>query len=278
MIPGPVTRSLQLASLLPNHPQEFYDRIAGIAEFHSEVLLGKTLTKTSFEYTATNTTDAIQLLGASLGESLGPFFAEDGLREIEQHVRGRIEALRALGPFGLFHNADFLLARLAYALCRALRPAVVLETGVAYGVSSAFVLKALEENGLGVLHSIDLPPLGKDSDHFVGFLIPDSLRGPWKLYRGVSRRVMPTLLPGIGRVGLFLHDAMHTYRNMSWELGTVTPHMARPSAVIVDDIDYNSAFRDWTNAVHPDFAAILSEQEKADNAQRRKLLGLAAFP
>ena len=37
----------------------------------------------------------------------------------------------------------------------------VVETGVAHGVTSRFILEALERNGRGFLWSIDLPPLEK---------------------------------------------------------------------------------------------------------------------
>ncbi|MFC1897710.1 hypothetical protein ACFLX8_04000 [Chloroflexota bacterium] len=44
-----------------------------------------------------------------------------------------------------------------YALCRQLRPDVVVETGIASGVSSSYILCALEENKDGQLYSIDIP-------------------------------------------------------------------------------------------------------------------------
>jgi predicted O-methyltransferase YrrM len=44
-----------------------------------------------------------------------------------------------------------------YALLRELRPDVAVETGVCNGVSTAFLLLALDRNAHGALHSIDLP-------------------------------------------------------------------------------------------------------------------------
>jgi len=44
-----------------------------------------------------------------------------------------------------------------YAICRKLKPHVVIETGVHYGASSAFILQALYDNNFGHLYSIDLP-------------------------------------------------------------------------------------------------------------------------
>lgn len=48
-------------------------------------------------------------------------------------------------------------APLLYVLARELKPEVIVETGVASGVSTLFFLQALEDNGSGKLYSVDLP-------------------------------------------------------------------------------------------------------------------------
>lgn len=45
-----------------------------------------------------------------------------------------------------------------YTIVRAYKPEIVVETGVAHGVTSAFMLCAMHENNKGHLYSIDLPP------------------------------------------------------------------------------------------------------------------------
>jgi hypothetical protein len=196
---------------------------------------------------------------------------ESACSEILKEVRSRIEKNLFRAPFALLHNGDFALAKLCYLACRALKPAVVLETGVAYGVTSAFILKALDVNGRGVLHSIDLPPLDRDADQFVGILIPPALKNRWELHRGTSRRLLPALLLELQRVDLFVHDSLHTYRNINWELKTVRPHLGRPCVVIADDVENNSAFSDWIRATRPNFSATLQELEKKD------LFGVSVF-
>src|SRR5260370_30423521 len=101
-------------------------------------------------------------------------------------------------PFKSVHNGDFNLGRLCYATVRIKRPTVVVETGVCYGVTSSFILKALQVNGTGRLFSIDLPPLGDNADDFVGRLIPSELRSGWQLHRGSSRQVLPQVLSCVG--------------------------------------------------------------------------------
>jgi predicted O-methyltransferase YrrM len=44
-----------------------------------------------------------------------------------------------------------------YVLCRASKPGVFVETGVAGGMSSSYILRALDKNAYGKLFSIDVP-------------------------------------------------------------------------------------------------------------------------
>jgi hypothetical protein len=213
----------------------------------------------------------VQGLEARLGAGLAGFLGEPALADIEQAAHEGIRELAPRAPFPVVHNADLGLARLCYGICRAVKPSVVVETGVAYGVTSAFILKAMQVNGHGALHSVDRPPLGYRADSFVGFLVPDALRPRWHLHQGLSRRVLPSLLAQLQRVDVFLHDSRHTYRNMDWELRAVTPFLAHTSAVIADDVDRNVAFEYWVRERHPSFHATMRETDKG------RLLGVGLF-
>ena len=76
-----------------------------------------------------------------------------------------IEALTAqgmrIGPasFGVWNDGEPELVRAVWCLTRHLRPTKVVETGVARGLTSRFILEALEKNKAGHLWSVDLPPL-----------------------------------------------------------------------------------------------------------------------
>ena len=61
----------------------------------------------------------------------------------------RVASIADFAPFPPNYSEHMSLARLAYAVCKATRPAVVLEVGVAYGKTSACVLKAPEVNQTG---------------------------------------------------------------------------------------------------------------------------------
>lgn len=206
-----------------------------------------------------------------LGTGIQTLLQEPALAQIEEQVKVASERLFAHAPFMLEHNSDVILARFCYAVCRAVKPTIALETGVAYGVTSAFTLKALEVNGSGELHSIDLPPLGRDADRYVGALVPDGLKGRWKLLRGRTRRVLHGTVQSLPEVGLFIHDSLHTYSNTLWELNSVVNRLARPAVVIADDIELNMAFQEWTKENDPDFSAAVCTPLK------KNLFGVAAF-
>src|SRR5262245_58700490 len=209
-----------LFALLPYRPLEFYDRVRTMLEVHLEHLWVRSGNYQTQEWQA-----AIADASRALGRDLGIFLEEPAAVDLETQIRRQVDDLSTRAPFTSLHNGDFRLARLCYAICRAIRPSAIVETGVAYGVTSAFVLRALETNGSGTLHSVDLPPLGRDADRFVGILIPPELKHRWHLRRGASKRVLPALVRQLDRVDLFIHDSLHTYSNMRWELRTITARL-----------------------------------------------------
>ncbi len=162
----------------------------------------------------------------------------------------------------LRHDADPSLTSFLYAVTKMCRPDVVLETGVAHGTSSAAILSALHENGHGVLHSIDLPPFRDGAEQEVGIYIPKSLKDRWHLHRGTSRQIMPQLLPELPPIGLFIHDSLHTQRNIRWELDTITPCLTDRAVIVADDIQDNSAFSSWVETTKPYFHAVAQETGK----------------
>lgn len=171
---------------------------------------------------------------------IGAFSPE---RDFTAELAARLASIATDPAFPTKHNADTALAECCYAVCRELRPLVVVETGVAFGVTSAHVLQALDENGEGVLHSVDFPPYGNGAREAVGSAVPDRLRSRWTLHRGRARAVLPRVLPSLGPVGLFIHDSLHTAYNIRRELEIVEPHLGPGAAVIADDIEGNTAFQ-----------------------------------
>lgn len=248
---------LDFASLMVRRPAEAFGRLEGIMDFRLEPFLISTP-----EYSADQLERIVPNLEKVLSIDLNCYFTEQGLLEIRHEVEEAITKLPASAPFPQINNGDFGLAKLCYSLCRAMRPTLILETGVCYGVTTAFILKAVQLNEWGTLHSIDLPPLGRRADDFVGVLVPELLRNNWQFHRGATKTVLPKLLNEIEPVNLFVHDSLHTYRNMKRELQTVTPYLSRPAVVISDDIDGNPAFSEWAANVTPEYWRAVHEEAK----------------
>src|SRR5690349_2217059 len=120
-------RALRLASLLPRHPGEFYDRMGALVVTRAERLWVE-----PGRYTVTPFERVLQELDHHLQGKVLEARSEPPFGAIEALVQQRVDAIAPVAPFPLMHNADYALARVAYVVCRALRPTVVLETGVAY--------------------------------------------------------------------------------------------------------------------------------------------------
>ena len=252
-----------LASLALRRPWEFYDRTTGYADLGLDLLFGAS---------PAHETVSWEKLLRDLEEHFGraaDVLEEPALEEVEAHTRQLLKDIHDGDPFSLRWAADSLLARCCYLMCRLLEPSVVVETGVAYGVSSAFILRALEVNGRGALHSVDLPPLRPEYEQFWGIAVDEPLKGRWRLHRGSSGRVLPRLLEEVDTVDLFVHDSLHTYRNMRREFELVWPRLRTGGVILADDVERNRAFGELRSR-NPALWRVVRDRE------RRPLHGRAA--
>ena len=163
-------------------------------------------------------------------------------RVIDALVAKRLQI--GVSAFGGFNDGEPEIVRAVYCLVRHLKPLKVIETGVARGITSRFILEALERNGAGHLWSIDLPPpLNPELNAEVGQAVEGPCRQRWSYIRGSSRRCLPGLLSSLGEIDLFLHDSLHTSYNTRFELAEAWPVLRPGGAMVVDDIDLNDAFQ-----------------------------------
>jgi hypothetical protein len=165
-----------------------------------------------------------------------------------------IEELKAKGirpgpqSFKYWNDGDAGLVRSIWCLVRHLSPNDVVETGVGHGVTSRVILDALERNGKGHLWSIDLPPLERVWQNQVGLAVGNRYRNRWTYIKGSSRFRLPKLLSKLDQVDLFIHDSLHSERNVRFELDRVWKRLAAGGAVVVDDVDANRGFQSFTQA------------------------------
>jgi Methyltransferase domain len=159
------------------------------------------------------------------------------------------------GPmsFMSWNDGDAGFVRALWCLTRHLMPDKIVETGVAHGVTSRFLLEALERNGKGKLFSIDLPPLERAWRQQVGIAVGKRFANRWTYIKGSSRRRLPGLLSELGQIDLFIHDSLHSERNVRFEMDLTWPALRPGGALVVDDVDANWGF--WS------FREVFSDQE-----------------
>ena len=171
-------------------------------------------------------------------------------REHQAEVGGSGHSLGAIG----YTEGVYL-----YAVLRKLQPRIAVETGVANGFSTAFSLLALDRNGGGELHSVDLPrELGRDYEAGTfyegegragippgaepGWLIPAELKGPWTLVLGRTQDELPPLLERLGAIDSFMHDSEHSFDCMWFEFNEAWPRLREDGVLLSDDVNSTEAF------------------------------------
>jgi hypothetical protein len=169
--------------------------------------------------------------------------------EVWSKVMRELEALGIRpGPesFRDWNDGDAGFVRAIWCLILHLELKYIVETGVAHGVTSRFVLEALARTGGGHLWSIDVPPMESTWKSQVGIAVTPPLRKQWTYIKGTSRLRLPELLDKLGEIDLFVHDSLHTERNVRFELEHAWRALRPDSALVVDDIDANWGFRSFT--------------------------------
>ncbi len=166
--------------------------------------------------------------------------------------------------------------RLLYLIVKQCEPSVFVETGVAHGSSSSFILQAMRENNKGHLHSIDIPPKEVPADvattskgrihtmtdgqkhritdcYQVGDKIPEDLKNRWSITLGDAKEKLPQLLKDLGSISVFWHDSLHTYEHMMFEYETAWPYIEKGGLLLSHDILWNKALLDFSKKVGSTF-------------------------
>jgi predicted O-methyltransferase YrrM len=173
----------------------------------------------------------------------------DSLRRIVDE-RHRSRKLSHPEPFDVKSISSVLI----YALVRLRKPETVVETGVANGMSSFFILHALRLNGRGKLYSIDVSPE-------VGVLLDDGERAVWGL------RVLPQrfgaedfrrAIQDLPPISMFLHDSDHSYFWQKMECQQASLRMASDGLVLSDDMDWSLGFIDYCREGSVKLAALIA--------------------
>jgi predicted O-methyltransferase YrrM len=90
----------------------------------------------------------------------------------------------------------------------------------------------------------------------------------WQLIKGSSRRNLAPLTRELGTLDLFIHDSLHSRRNVSFELEEAWRVLRPGGAIVVDDVDANSAFHEFV-ARNPGHFSVVCEAEPVRPDMRR---------
>lgn len=165
--------------------------------------------------------------------------------------------LNASMEFPREYDVETQTARTLYILTRWLRPKVILETGIARGLSSFALLAAAETNQEGTVYSCDVDPRS-------GHLVTETLKHRWKrriINAKDAEHSFREFLEEVGEVDFFFHDSNHREAWMIFEFAEVLKQISPGGILGSDDVDLNRAFLDVVP--HASAVAVLLDSRKA---------------
>jgi len=159
---------------------------------------------------------------------------EQTIRKALDDVQEELPALRFLpearydrSTFPTVGQYDWFAGQVLYALVRAVRPRTVIEFSTSSGYSTTFIARALERNGHGVLHTVDIDRHAQQAA--ADWLERNSLAGRVRMHNGDCRHVVPGLLQD--EVDLLFIDTLHSFDIAEWYFAEAIPRL-RPDALV----------------------------------------------
>jgi hypothetical protein len=160
--------------------------------------------------------------------------------------------------YGKNFDCEVGLASFLYAFILARKPRIVIETGVANGITTNVIMSALEKSG-GTLHSFDVDP--KTSNVYSGV-------GSWHFHL-LSGNLQKDLIEQVGaipEIDLWLHDSNHGYLWQSFEYQLAKSVLKTNGILVSDDIDSSTAWGLSADSLFKESYGVFDE---------RKLFGVA---
>ena len=134
---------------------------------------------------------------------------------------------------------------LLYQLAEWIHATRAIETGVAYGWSSLALLLSLANRENGRLVSTDMPLIVRDSERYVGVVVPQELRTIWTLIDQPDREGLPRALRELPEFDLCHYDSDKSYRGRLWAYPLLWQSLRPGGVFISDDIGDNTAFQEF---------------------------------
>lgn len=148
--------------------------------------------------------------------------------------------------YGSSYDCEAGLASFLYAYILRVRPKIIVETGVANGITTNVMMSALEQTG-GVLHSFDIDM--RCENVYTG-------NGKW-FFHHLSKpfpRSLKQHATGINDIELWIHDSNHGYSWQRFEYELAFGKLSKGGILVSDDIDASPAYgliagKNWVQSV-----------------------------
>ena len=139
----------------------------------------------------------------------------------------------------------------------------VIETGVAYGWSSLAILNALsKKNEVQGLVSIDMPYPSSKSNEYVGIVVPNHLKGKWKLIRLPDKPgIKVTIKKSLGKFDLAHYDSDKSIWGREYGYELLWNGLRKGGILISDDIEDNLSFSRFIKCKKSRFAVIKNDNK-----------------
>ncbi|MDS0256804.1 class I SAM-dependent methyltransferase [Thermoplasmatales archaeon AK] len=216
---------------------KYYSTISWLV---SKSLFRKFIAPTLSDFSEYNITEnpediILKLLGREV-----PKIIREEYSELQKFLQSKYNSLQLKYPlnYRVEANTSFFI----YSFVRLYQPLKMVETGVANGHSTFFILNALNKNGKGKLYSIDI-------NSNVGSLVTDDLKQNWELIilPQAKKKNLEDILKKLYPINIFIHDSNHLYYWQELEFNLAFEYVGSQGYIMSDDVDSSHAFLDFIN-------------------------------
>ena len=135
-----------------------------------------------------------------------------------------------------------------YFLMINFKPNIILETGVAAGLSSRCILEAIKKNSKGILYSSDFPYFRLDNpEKYIGIMVPEELKKNWRLEILGDEKNIKKFKLEIDYADIILYDSDKRYSGKINFFKAINNLIRPNSIIVVDDLHNDSFFLEYVN-------------------------------
>lgn len=172
-------------------------------------------------------------------------------RNIYKHLYKNTNVIKTKNPYQFGGGAD---EELLYNLSKKKELVSILETGVANGWSSLSILLAIRKNKNKSLTSLDIPYPYKNSEKYIGNVIPSFLKkNQWKLIIGIDSDQLNLLNQNNQKFDLIHYDSDKNYFSKINSFNIIWNLLNTNGYLISDDVSDNNAFVDFAKQIKSEY-------------------------